>query len=239
MPPDAAVAVVIPTFNEAENIADIAVAVRTHGYQLIVVDDNSPDGTGDRADLLAEADDAMTVVHRPRKEGLGPAYAEGFSAALSGPATIVCQMDADFSHDPATLPELVQAVATGAGAALGSRYVEGGSVPGWPWHRRMLSRWGNRYARAMLATPIHDMTSGFRAYRSDVLATLEPATCEASGYGFQVEMSRRCHERGVATVEVPITFRDRERGESKMHWRIAVEAMWLVTLWGLKRLVRR
>ncbi len=239
MPPDAAVAVVIPTFNEAENIAEIAAAVRVHGYRLVIVDDNSPDGTGDLADRLAAGDDGITVVHRPRKEGLGPAYAAGFSTVLSEPPGIVCQMDADFSHDPAVLPELVQAVAAGAGAALGSRYVPGGSVPGWPWHRRMLSRWGNRYARAMLATPIHDMTSGFRAYRSDVLSTLEPATCEASGYGFQVEMSRRCAERGVSAVEVPITFRDRVRGESKMHWRIALEAMWLVTLWGLKRMVRR
>ena len=237
--PDTAVAVVVPTFNEAENIDAIAGAVRSHGYRLIVVDDNSPDGTGSRADHLAARDEGMAVVHRPRKEGLGPAYAEGFAEALLGPARIVCQMDADFSHDPAVLPQLVQAVEAGAGAALGSRYVAGGSVPGWPWHRRMLSRWGNRYARLMLATPIYDMTSGYRAYRSDVLETLEPATCEASGYGFQVEMSRRCHQRGVATVEVPITFRDRERGESKMNWRIAAEAMWLVTAWGLKRLVRR
>jgi dolichol-phosphate mannosyltransferase len=148
-------------------------------------------------------------------------------------------MDADFSHDPAVLPLLVRAVESGAGAALGSRYVPGGSVPGWPWHRRMLSQWGNRYARALLATPIHDMTSGYRAYRSDVLAALEPATCEASGYGFQVEMAQRCHEQDVDTVEIPITFRDRVRGESKMHWRIALEAMWLVTLWGVKRQVRR
>ena len=239
MPPDAAVAVVVPTFNEAENIAGIVGAVRAHRYQLIVVDDNSPDGTGAIVDRLAEQDEGISVVHRPRKEGLGPAYAEGFAAALSGPAGIVCQMDADFSHDPAVLPQLVQAVSAGAGAALGSRYVDGGSIPGWPWHRRLLSQWGNRYARLMLATPIRDMTSGYRAYRSDVLATLEPATCEASGYGFQVEMSRRCHERSVATVEVPIAFHDRERGESKMNWRIAVEAMWLVTRWGLNRVVRR
>jgi dolichol-phosphate mannosyltransferase len=239
VPGDAAVAVVIPTFNEADNIEAMVRAVRAHGYRLIVVDDASPDGTGALVDRLAEGDDRLTVVHRPRKEGLGPAYAEGFSAALAGPATVVCQMDADFSHDPAVLPALVGAVEAGVGAALGSRYVPGGSVPGWPWHRRMLSRWGNRYARTMLAAPIHDMTSGFRAYRSEVLETLEPATCEASGYGFQVEMARRCHEQGVETVEIPITFRDRERGESKMNWRIAVEAMWLVTVWGLRRSVGR
>ena len=239
MPPDRTVAVVIPTFNEVDNVAAVARAARSHGYDVIIVDDNSPDGTGRKADQLADEDDGIAVIHRPSKQGLGPAYAEGFAAALAGPAGIVCQMDADFSHDPAVLPELVEAVEAGAGAALGSRYVPGGEVPGWPWHRRLLSRWGNRYARAMLATTIRDMTSGFRAYRSDVLARLEPATCEASGYGFQVEMARRCYEQGIETIEVPITFRDRERGESKMHWRIALEAMWLVTLWGLKRAVGR
>lgn len=239
MPPDAAPAVVIPTFNEAGNLELIARAVRKHGFDLIVVDDSSPDGTGEIADRLAADDPRIRVVHRPSKEGLGPAYAEGFAVALEGAPSIICQMDADFSHDPAALPLLVAAVENGAGAALGSRYVPGGSVPGWPWHRRMLSEWGNRYARAMLATPIRDMTSGFRAYRSDVLKSLEPATCEASGYGFQVEMARRCHDQGVTTVEVPITFRDRERGESKMHWRIALEAMWLVTAWGIRRRLGR
>lgn len=232
MPPE--VAVVLPTFNEAENLSSIAGAVRAHGYHLIVVDDNSPDGTGRLADELAAGDDGISVVHRPAKHGLGPAYADGFATAIDSSAEIICQMDADFSHDPASLPTLIATVDGGADVAIGSRYVPGGSVPGWPLHRRLLSRWGNRYARSLLRTSIQDMTSGFRAYRSPVLQTLEPATCEASGYGFQVEMSRRCHEHGLAVVEVPITFRDRERGESKMNWRIALEAMWLVTVWGVR-----
>lgn len=237
MPPE--VAVVIPTYNEAENLQPIARTVREHGYKVVIVDDNSPDGTGRLADQLAAADQGITVVHRPSKRGLGPAYADGFSAALATAAPIVCQMDADFSHDPAALSTLIQKVEEGVDVAIGSRYVTGGSVPGWPLHRRLLSRWGNRYARAMLATPIQDMTSGFRAYRSPVLSTLEAGTCEASGYGFQVEMARRSHESGAEVVEVPITFRDRERGESKMHWRIALEAMWLVTVWGIGRKLRR
>ena len=232
MPPS--VAVVLPTYNEFENLSTVAGAIRAHGYHLIVVDDNSPDGTGRLADELASGDDRISVVHRPAKRGLGPAYADGFSRALETTAEVICQMDADFSHDPASLPTLVATVEDGADVAIGSRYVPGGSVPGWPLHRRLLSQWGNRYARSMLGTSIHDMTSGFRAYRSRVLRTLEPATCEASGYGFQVEMASRCHRQGLAVVEVPISFRDRERGESKMHWRIALEAMWLVTVWGIR-----
>ena len=238
MPPSAAV--VIPTYNEATNLEFITRAVRSHGFRLVIVDDNSPDGTGDLADDLASTDEQITVVHRPAKQGLGPAYAEAFASLLGDNAPdIVCQMDADFSHSPDALPDLIAAVAAGADVAIGSRYVPGGSVPGWPRYRRLLSRWGNRYARTMLGTSIQDMTSGFRAYRSPMLRKLEPATCEASGYGFQVEMARRCHDQGLAVVEVPIVFRDRERGESKMHWRIALEAMWLVTMWGGRRLVGR
>jgi dolichol-phosphate mannosyltransferase len=148
-------------------------------------------------------------------------------------------MDADFSHDPDTLPDLIEAVNAGAGLAIGSRYVPGGSVPGWALSRRLISRAGNWYARFMLGTPIKDMTSGFRAYQSQALQTLEPATCEASGYVFQVEMARRAHESGTTVVEVPITFRDRLRGDSKMSWRIALEAMRLVTLWGVKKRLGR
>ncbi len=230
---------VIPTYNEAENLELIARKVRAHGYHLVIVDDNSPDGTGRLADEIAAADDQITVVHRPAKQGLGPAYAEGFSAALGTSASIVCQMDADFSHDPGALPALVGVVDEGADLAIGSRYVPGGSVPGWSLHRRLLSSWGNRYARVMLGTPIRDMTSGFRAYRSSVLSMLEPASCQASGYGFQVEMARRSHDHELRVVEIPITFRDREHGTSKMHWRIALEAMWLVTAWGVRRGLRR
>ena len=237
MPPE--VAVVIPTYNEAQNLEQIVKAVRGHGYAVVVVDDNSPDGTGDLADDLAASDPEVRVVHRPRKEGLGPAYAEGFATAHGDGAAIICEMDADFSHDPDTLPQLIEAVNRGAGLAIGSRYIQGGSVPGWALSRRLVSRAGNWYARIMLATPIRDMTSGFRAYRSQALQALEPATCEASGYGFQVEMARRAHESGARVVEVPIIFRDRLRGESKMSWRIALEAMRLVTLWGVKKRIGR
>jgi dolichol-phosphate mannosyltransferase len=237
VPPE--VAVVIPTYNEAQNLELIVKAVRGHGYGVVVVDDNSPDGTGDIANGLAEADTGVIVVHRPRKEGLGPAYAEGFAKAHVDGAAIICEMDADFSHDPDTLPDLIEAVNAGAGLAIGSRYVPGGSVPGWALSRRLISRAGNWYARFMLGTPIKDMTSGFRAYQSQALQTLEPATCEASGYVFQVEMARRAHESGTTVVEIPITFRDRLRGDSKMSWRIALEAMRLVTLWGVKKRLGR
>ena len=148
-------------------------------------------------------------------------------------------MDADFSHDPGALPALIEAVDAGAGLAIGSRYVPGGSVPGWALTRRLISRGGNWYARFMLKTSIRDMTSGFRAYQSPALQTLQAATCEASGYGFQVEMARRAHDSGIKVVEVPITFRDRLRGESKMSWQIALEAMRLVTLWGIKKRLGR
>jgi len=232
-------AVVVPTYNEAENLPALVKAIRALGYDLFVVDDNSRDGTGDIADRLAAADAAITVIHRPEKKGLGPAYAEGFAAAIASGVEVVCQMDADFSHDPAALPELLAVVADGADVAIGSRYVPGGSVPGWPFYRRWLSQFGNRYARFMLGTPIQDMTSGFRAYRSDVLSSLQPATCEASGYGFQVEMAGRCHEAGVRITEIPISFRDREKGDSKMTAWIAAEAMFLVTVWGLRRRIGR
>ena len=237
MPPE--VAVVIPTYNEAQNLEQVVKAVRVHGYRVVVVDDNSPDGTGDLADDLAAADNEVCVVHRPSKEGLGPAYAEGFAKAHGTGAAIICEMDADLSHDPGALPALIEAVSAGAGLAIGSRYVPGGSVPGWALSRRLISRGGNWYARFMLKTPIRDMTSGFRAYRSRALQTLQAATCEASGYGFQVEMARRAHESGIRVVEVPITFRDRLRGDSKMSWQIALEAMRLVTLWGIKKRLGR
>ena len=237
MPPKAAV--VVPTYNEADNLPALSEAIRAHGYDLFIVDDNSPDGTGDIADRLAASDAAIAVIHRPRKKGLGPAYAEGFATAVAAGVPVVCQMDADFSHDPAVLPQFLEAMAEGADVVIGSRYVPGGAVPGWPAHRRWLSKFGNRYARFMLGTPIRDMTSGYRAYRAEVLTSLEPATCEASGYGFQVEMARRSHEAGVTVTEIPISFKDRERGESKMTWWIALEAMWLVTLWGVRRRLGR
>lgn len=235
MPPDR-VTVVLPTYNERENLSDIATAITAHGYRLLIVDDSSPDGTGDIADEMARANPAISVLHRESKEGLGPAYRAGFDRALDEGAETVIEMDADFSHDPADLPRLVAAVEKGADLAIGSRYVTGGSTPDWPWSRRFISKGGNLYARIMLGIPTRDSTAGFRAFRADALRVLPYERAEASGYGFQVEMALRAHESGLKVVEVPISFRDRTRGTSKMGTGIVLEAMGLVTVWGFKRL---
>ena len=231
--------VVVPTYNEAENVALIAAAVRRHDMRLLIVDDGSPDGTGRLADEIAAADPNVHVLHRTQKRGLGPAYAAGFEWGLDNGAEIICEMDADFSHDPDDLPRLVAAVAAGADLAIGSRYVPGGGVENWPWHRRWLSRGGNIYARTMLGTRINDMTAGYRAFRAEALRKLDFAGCEASGYGFQVEMAWSAATAGLDVREVPITFRDRTRGTSKMGAAIALEAVWLVTKWGINRLLGR
>ena len=233
------VLVIVPTFNERDNITRIVEAVRSHGYDILIVDDASPDGTGDLADALAQDDAGVHVLHREAKNGLGPAYAHGFAHGLELGAEILCEMDADFSHDPADLPRLVAAVAAGADLAIGSRYVPGGDTEGWPWHRRALSQWGNRYAATALDMNVKDATAGFRAFRETTIRKLDPSTCEASGYGFQVEMAWRTESAGLTIVEVPITFRERMYGESKMDTRIAAEAMWLVTKWGANRVLGR
>jgi dolichol-phosphate mannosyltransferase len=227
--------VVLPTFNEAGNLGEITAAIRNLGYGLVVVDDDSPDGTGRIADQLAAADEGITVVHRPGKLGIGPAYVHGFRVALDAGAVVVFEMDADFSHDPADLARLAAAVHSGADVVLGSRYVEGGGVEGWAAHRRLISRAGNRYARWMLSMSVADATSGFRAYSAAALRRLSPDTCRATGYGFQVEMVWRAVEAGMQVVEVPIVFRERRTGASKMSPRIALEAMGLVTGWGIRR----
>lgn len=229
------VLVVVPTYNEIENLDDMVDAVLDQGVRLLIVDDNSPDGTGVRADELAAAHERVSVLHRPEKLGLGPAYVAGFEVGLAGGAEILCEMDADFSHDPSDLLRLVAAVDDGADLAIGSRYVPQGGVADWPPHRRLLSRFGNLYAGLMLGAPVRDMTAGFRAFRAEALRRLRPETCEASGYGFQVEMAWRAVRSGMRVDEVPIVFRDRQRGTSKMDWRIAAEAMWLVTRWGIGR----
>ena len=229
------VLIIVPTYNESENIADIATAVRDHGYDLLIVDDGSPDGTGDIADELAAADQKIQVLHRTKKEGLGPAYAAGFARALDFGAEIICELDADFSHDPNDLPRLVAAVQHGADLAIGSRYVPEGGVEGWPWHRQFISKAGNWYARLMLGIKTKDATAGFRAFRDTTVRKLDPSSCQASGYGFQIEMAWRAESAGLDVVEVPITFRDRTRGSSKMDRAIAFEAMALVTRWGFRR----
>jgi dolichol-phosphate mannosyltransferase len=230
------VTVVVPTYNERENLADLGAAVTDHGYRMLIVDDNSPDGTGALADVLAAANPLIEALHRQAKEGLGPAYAAAFDRLLTGDAEVIVEMDADFSHDPSDLPRLIDAIAQGADLAIGSRYVEGGSTPDWPLPRRLISRAGNLYARLMLGIPTRDATAGFRAFRADALSRLPYRQARATGYGFQVEMAWRAHQSGLKVVEVPISFKDRTRGKSKMGMRIVIEAMWLVTVWGLSRL---
>ena len=232
------VTVVIPTYNERENLPLIAEAVLAHGYRLIIVDDDSPDGTGELADMLSLDLDGMNVIHREEKAGLGPAYAHAFSIALETDATCIVQMDADFSHDPEAIPSLVQGVDEGADLVIGSRYVEGGSMPDWPLARRLISRGGNLYAGVMLGLKVRDATAGFRAWRADRLRDLAFEGAQASGYGFQVEMAWKAQRAGLEIAEVPIVFRDRTRGTSKMNGRIVAEAMLLVTRWGVGRLRR-
>ena len=229
------VTVVVPTYNEHENLPHLAVAVLLHGYRLIIVDDNSPDGTGDLADELAITTEGFQVIHRAAKQGLGPAYGEGFRRALEEGAAIVVQMDCDFSHNPVDIPRLVEVVQAGADLGLGSRYIEGGATPDWPWHRRFLSRGGNIYARTLLGIPVRDATGGFRAWAAQALRSLPFDQAEATGYGFQVEMAMRAVDEGLSVVEVPIVFRDRTRGNSKMGSDIVLEAMRLVTVWGIRR----
>ena len=229
------VTVVVPTYNEIENLPRLVPAVIEQGFRLLVVDDDSPDGTGGLADDLAASTMGMDVVHRSAKQGIGPAYAEGFEVALGAGAQVVCEMDADFSHDPKDLVRLVKAIEDGADLALGSRYVPGGSTPDWPRHRRFISKGGNWYARSMLGLATRDATGGFRAYRADCLRRLNAGTCEASGYGFQVEMAMRAAAEGCHIEEVPIAFHDRQFGTSKMNGKIVLEAMWLVTRWAVRR----
>jgi dolichol-phosphate mannosyltransferase len=233
------VTVALPTYNELLNLPLIVPEILAHGYRLLIIDDNSPDGTGRLADSLAADLPSISVIHRPAKQGLGPAYAAGFDRALAQGAEVVIEMDADFSHDPADLPRLVAAIEDGAQLAIGSRYVPGGATPEWPWLRRVISRAGNLYARMMLGIPVRDATAGFRAFTADALKILPYGKAEASGYGFQVEMAWRAHQAGLKIVEVPITFRDRTRGTSKMGLSIVLEAMRLVTVWGLGRMLGR
>lgn len=231
---------VVPTYNEAPNlerlVAEIRRAVPAAG--ILVVDDRSPDGTGEIADRLAAADPDVRVLHRDPPKGRGLAGRDGYLAALALGAEVIIEMDADFSHDPADLPRLVAAIDAGADLAIGSRYVPGGSTPDWPFLRRLISRGGNLYARLMLGIPVRDATAGFRAFRASALRELPYADAEASGYGFQVEMAWHACERGLEVVEVPIAFRDRTLGKSKMGTSIVIEAMWLVTVWGLGRALR-
>lgn len=233
------VIVIVPTYDEAENIEAIADAVRSQGFRLLVVDDGSPDGTGDSADALALGDSGLSVLHRTEKAGLGRAYAAGLATAAALGGTVFCAMDADFSHDPRDLPRLIAAIDDGADIAIGSRYVSGGGIEGWPWYRMAISRGGNWYASLMLGLAVNDATAGFRAFRREAIERLQPASCNASGYAFQIEMAWRAQTAGLSVTEVPIVFKEREAGTSKMSTDIALEAVRLVTRWGLQKRVRR
>jgi dolichol-phosphate mannosyltransferase len=232
--------VVLPTYEEAENIAEVLRRLRAAvpAADVLVVDDSSPDGTAEVAKAAAHELGGVDVTIRPGKSGLGSAYRHGFREGLALGYDVLVEMDSDLSHDPAALPNLLRAVEEGADLAIGSRYVPGGSIPHWPLHRRSLSRWGNRYAARMLRMDVKDSTSGFRAYRADVLRRIELDAVRADGYGFQIEMAYRVANLGGRIAETPIEFRDRERGTSKMSFRIIAEALALVTWWGLRDRIR-
>ena len=223
------IAVVIPTYNEGANLPPLVVELLALRPDLgvIVVDDNSPDGTGTIGDELAASTGRVTVIHRPRKAGIGPAYVHGLRTASAGEAGRIVCMDADGSHRVADLPALLDALGQ-ADIALGSRYVRGGATEGWPLSRRVLSRFGGRYARLVLGVPIADLTGGFKAYRREALALLDLDAIGSDGYAFQIETTWQALQRGLWVVEVPITFTDRVAGRSKLSRRIVAEAVWTV-----------
>jgi dolichol-phosphate mannosyltransferase len=226
---------ILPTYNEAENVGAIVAAAgevlaggAPEGFRVLVVDDGSPDGTGELAERLAAKHDWMHVLHRAEKNGIGPAYLAGFRYALDHGAGYVMEMDSDFSHDPADLARLLDAVRGGADLALGSRYVPGGGVSDWGLLRRFISEGGSTYARLVLGLRVKDLTGGFKCFRREVLEAIEFDGVRSRGYAFQVELTYRAVQGGFRVVEVPIVFRDRQHGTSKMSWRIAAEAIWLV-----------
>jgi dolichol-phosphate mannosyltransferase len=222
--------VILPTYNEAENLETVVTAVlaAVPEVRILVVDDSSPDGTGAIANAMAAERDDIEVLHRPRKSGLGRAYVAGFEHALRAGAGSVVEMDADLSHDPADLPRLLEPLAAGADLVLGSRYVPGGGVRDWDAVRRGISRFGCGYARRVLGVPVRDLTGGFKAFRAGALEAIDYASVRSQGYAFQVELTYRALRRGLAVEEVPIVFRERRHGDSKMSALIALEAAWLV-----------
>jgi dolichol-phosphate mannosyltransferase len=226
----------MPTYNEAANVVEALTRLRAAVPQadVLVVDDTSPDGTADLARKAGEELGQIDVLVRPVKDGLGNAYREGFRVGIERGYDRLVQMDADLSHDPAALPSLLAGLDAGAVAVIGSRYVPGGAIPHWPWHRRALSKWGNRYAGAVLRMGVRDATAGYRAYEADTLREIDVFTTRAKGYGFQIETAYRIAKTGARLDEVPITFTDRVRGESKMSVAVMVEELGLVTWWGAR-----
>lgn len=235
------VLVVLPTYNEADNIVSILDRVRASAPEadLLVVDDGSPDGTADRVRWIAQRLPGVFLLERTSKDGLGAAYRAGFGWGVDHHYDVLIEMDADGSHRPDDLPSLIAAIRDGADLAIGSRYVAGGAIPNWKFSRRMLSKGGNQYASMMLGIGVNDATSGFRAYRAGLLHRMDFANLGASGYGFQIEGAWKAVRSGARVVEVPIRFEDRENGESKMSKSIVVEALRLVTKWGLAERVGR
>ena len=229
------VVMVVPTYNEAENITEIVGRARkaVPDADVLVVDDSSPDGTGEIADGLAAADPHVQVVHRTAKEGLGAAYLHGFRVALERGYDVIGEMDADGSHQPEQLPRLLEALQD-ADLVLGSRWVPGGSVVNWPWTRKALSRGGNLYTRVLLGIPVRDATGGFRLFRRTTLEKIDLGDVESVGYCFQADLAWRTVEAGLRVREVPIEFVERTRGESKMSPDVAVESLRRITVWGLR-----
>jgi len=234
--------VCLPTYNERENLEQMLRAlggVLREGDRVLVIDDRSPDGTGELADRLAEELPFVDVLHRERKEGLGPAYLAGFVRALADGAELVLEMDCDFSHDPNDVPRLIGAAEGGADLALGSRYARGGSIPNWGLVRRAVSLGGNLYAQAVLQSSVRDLTGGFKCFRRRVLETIDLGAIDSRGYAFQIETTYRVLRAGFRVVEVPIAFVDREQGHSKMSRSIVLEAVWKVPLVRLRALTGR
>ena len=228
--------VCLPTYNERENLEQMLRALAPLDVRVLVIDDNSPDGTGEIADRLADELDFVSVLHRERKEGLGPAYLAGFRRALADGAELVLEMDCDFSHDPGDVPRLIAACESGADVALGSRYVAGGGTANWGLVRRIVSWGGSFYARVLLGVRVRDLTGGFKCFRRGVLETLDLDAIESKGYAFQIETTYRATRKGFRIVEVPITFVDRAEGHSKMSRAIFLEAVWKVPLLRLAAL---
>jgi dolichol-phosphate mannosyltransferase len=228
--------VVLPTYNERENVEPLLVAVRRSVPEadVLVVDDNSPDGTAAIVEEAAAELGQIKLLRRPGKQGLGSAYRNGFAIALDEGYDVVVSMDVDFSHDPAVLPAMLALIDAGADAVVGSRYVPGGATTDWPLYRRLLSRWGNRYTSFVLGLQVRDCTSGYRAYRAEALAAIAPQTTTAEGYAFLTELVRRLVRAGFRVIETPIVFADRRLGQSKMSGRIVFESMVLVTRWALR-----
>ena len=234
--------VCLPTYNERENLEQMLRAlgdVLRDGDCVLVVDDRSPDGTGELADRLAKELPFVDVLHRERKEGLGPAYLAGFRRALADGAELVLEMDCDFSHDPKDVPRLIGTVEGGADLAHGSRYVRGGSIPNWGLVRRAISLGGNLYAQAVLQSSVRDLTGGFKCFRRRVLETIDLEAIDSRGYAFQIETTYRVLRAGFRVVEVPIAFVDREQGHSKMNRSIVLEAVWKVPLVRMRALTGR